>query len=55
MRCGAPLSAITAAVVGVIASLAVFFAGPVLWPLGTFNPAAALLLALGLVVQIKWG
>ena len=55
LRFGAPLSAITAAVVGVIASLAVFFAGPVLWPLGTFNPAAALLLALGLVVQIKWG
>ncbi len=40
---------------GVIASLAVFFAGPVLWPLGTFNPAAAMLLVLGLVVQIKWG
>jgi chromate transporter len=55
LRLGAPLTAITAAVVGVIASLAVFFAGPVLWPLGTFNPAAALLLALGLVVQIKWG
>jgi chromate transporter len=30
LRLGAPLTAITAAVVGVIVSLAVFFAGPVL-------------------------
>mgnify|MGYP005642256483 CR=1 FL=1 len=34
LRLGAPLSAITAVVVGVIASLALFFAGPVLWPAG---------------------
>ncbi len=38
LRFGAPLSAITAVVVGVIASLAVFFAGPVLWPAGIFQP-----------------
>lgn len=43
LRFGAPLSAITAVVVGVIASLALFFAGPVLWPGGSFNPWAALL------------
>ncbi len=35
LRIGAPLTAITAAVVGVIASLAVFFGLHVLWPAGT--------------------
>jgi len=42
----APLSAITAAVVGVIANLALFFAYHVLWPLGwdgRFEPASALI------------
>jgi chromate transporter len=37
LRLGAPLTAITAAVVGVIASLAVYFARPVLWPGGALN------------------
>ena len=53
LRFGAPLSAITAVVVGVIASLALFFAGPVLWPGGSFNPWAALLVVAALVVQIR--
>lgn len=53
LRFGAPLSAITAVVVGVIASLALFFAGPVLWPAGTFNPWAALVVALALLVQLR--
>jgi chromate transporter len=54
LRFGAPLSAITAVVAGVIASLALFFAGPVLWPLGAFNPGAALVVALGLLAQLRW-
>ena len=53
LRFGAPLSAITAVVVGVIASLALFFAGPVLWPSGVFNPWAALLVALDLFAQLR--
>ena len=42
----APLSAITAAVVGVIVNLALFFAWHVLWPAGwagPFDPAAAVI------------
>lgn len=54
LRFGAPLSAITAVVVGVIASLALFFAGPVLWPGGTFNPWAALVAIAALVVQLHF-
>ena len=38
MRFTAPLSAITAAVVGVIVNLAVFFAYHVLWPQGFRSP-----------------
>jgi chromate transporter len=53
LRFGAPLSAITAVVVGVIASLALFFAGPVLWPGGTFNPWAAVVVALALFAQLR--
>jgi len=53
LRFGAPLSAITAAVVGVIASLALFFAGPVLWPDGSFNPWALLVVVLALLAQLK--
>jgi chromate transporter len=53
LRLGAPLTAITAAVVGVIASLAVFFAGPVLWPGGIFNAWAALVVALALLAQLR--
>ncbi|MFM7269585.1 MAG: chromate efflux transporter [Cyanobium sp.] len=56
LRFGAPLSAITAVVVGVIGSLALFFAGPVLWHSGTFNPWAALVVVLALFVQLclRW-
>ena len=53
LRFGAPLSAITAVVVGVIASLALFFAGPVLWPAGAFNPLAALVVAVALFAQLR--
>jgi chromate transporter len=38
LRIGAPLTAITAAVVGVILNLALFFAGHVLWPDGLAGP-----------------
>jgi len=55
LRFGAPLSAITAVVVGVIASLALFFAGPVLWPGGVFNAWAALVVAAALVLQLRFG
>jgi chromate transporter len=54
LRFGAPLSAITAVVVGVIASLALFFAGPVLWPDGGFNPWALLVMAASLLVQLRF-
>ena len=54
LRFGAPLSAITAVVVGVIVSLAVFFAGPVLWPAGALNPWAALVVVAALVVQLRF-
>ncbi len=54
LRLGAPLTAITAAVVGVIASLAVFFAGPVLWPAGSFSPWSLLVVAAALVVQLRF-
>ena len=53
LRFGGPLSAITAVVVGVIVSLALFFARPVLWPAGAFNPWAALVVALALFVQLR--
>jgi chromate transporter len=53
LRFGAPMMAITALVVGVIASLAVFFAGPVLWPSGAFNPWALLVVAAALYVQLR--
>jgi chromate transporter len=54
LRLGAPLTAITAAVVGVIASLAVFFARPVLWPAGSLQPGALLVVVLALWVQLRW-
>ena len=53
LRFAAPLSAITAVVVGVIASLALFFAGPVLWPAGAFNPWAAVVVVMALVLQLR--
>ncbi len=60
LRLGAPLTAITAAVSGVIASLAVFFAGPVLWPAqagGGLDGAALaiLLVSLVLLLRLGWG
>jgi chromate transporter len=55
LRLGAPLTAITAAVVGVIASLAVFFAGPVLWSGGALNGFAALVVAASLIALLKLG
>ncbi|GAP36746.1 chromate efflux transporter [Piscinibacter sakaiensis] len=50
----APLTAITAAVVGVIAHLAVFFAGHVLWPQGPAGPfdGAAALIGLAAAVAL---
>ncbi|CAK6697410.1 chromate efflux transporter [Synechococcus sp. BA-124 BA4] len=48
-RLQGPLTAITAAVVGVIANLAVFFAGHVLWPQGAGGPFKAWALALMLL------
>jgi chromate transporter len=47
LRVAAPLSGITAAVVGVIASLAVFFAGHVLWPDGLDRAPDAVAAAIG--------
>jgi chromate transporter len=54
LRFGAPLSAITAVVVGVIASLALFFAGPVLFSDGAFQPWPALVVIAALLAQLKW-
>jgi chromate transporter len=42
-------------VVGVIASLALFFAGPVLFHGGVFNPWALLVVGLALFVQLSLG
>jgi chromate transporter len=53
LRFGAPLSAITAVVVGVIASLALFFAGPVLFRNGAFLPWPALVVIAALIAQLK--
>jgi chromate transporter len=56
-RFTAPLTAITAALVGVIASLAIFFAVPVLWPSAGFDAPAALVVAasLLLLLRCRWG
>ena len=56
-RFTAPLTAITAALVGVIASLAVFFAVPVLLPGGRLDPVAVglTLVALLLLLRQCWG
>ena len=56
-RVTAPLTAITAAVVGVIGSLAVFFAAHVLWPdgiAGRFDLVAALITAGAAVALLRW-
>ena len=52
LRLGGPLTAITAAVVGVIVNLAVFFAGHVLWPAGAAGPFDGL--ALAVLVAASW-
>jgi chromate transporter len=49
LRVAAPLTAITAAVAGVIGSLALYFTAHVLWPAAGFDAAAALL---GLVAAV---
>lgn len=56
----APLTGITAAVVGVIVNLAVFFAWHVLWPQGRDGGLDAAALAIGLgagfaLFRLKWG
>ncbi len=52
LRLGGALTAITAAVVGVIVNLAVFFAGHVLWPAGAAGPFDGL--ALAVLVAASW-
>jgi chromate transporter len=54
LRIAAPLTAISAAVVGVIASLAVFFAGPVLWAGGQLKPLAVAVLLASLLALLRW-
>jgi chromate transporter len=55
LKLTAPLTAITAAVVGVIVSLALFFAQHVFWPtFTTFDWPAALAAALGFVALFKY-
>ena len=59
-RLAGPMQAIGAAVVGMVASLALLFAGPVLWPGGQvagIDLAAAALLALALLLLFwrRWG
>jgi chromate transporter len=54
-----PLTAITAELVGVIANLALFFAGPLLWPQGAIGPfdfpaLALILLACWLLIAHRW-
>jgi chromate transporter len=52
IRFAAPLSAITAAVVGVILNLALFFAGHVLWPAGLGGPFEWPAALIGLVAAV---
>jgi len=56
LRLGAPLTAITAAVVGVIGSLAVVFIGPVLWPQagGGLDGGALAILVLSALALLRW-
>jgi chromate transporter len=54
LRIGAPLAGITAALVGVIASLAVFFAKPVLFGSGPAPLLPWLVLALSLLALLRW-
>jgi chromate transporter len=52
LRISAPLAAITAAVVGVVLNLAVFFARHVFWPQGLAGPIEIPALVLGLLAAI---
>jgi chromate transporter len=54
LRLGAPLTAITGAVVGVIVSLALFFARPVLWPAGQLDWLALLGASLAFLALSRW-
>lgn len=54
LHLAAPLTAISAAVVGVILSLAVRFAGVVLWPAGHFAPPALLIAVLAAIALIRY-
>ncbi len=56
LRVGPPLTAITAAVVGVIVSLAVYLAGPVLWPAAGIDTGAVMILLGSLLLLARgWG
>jgi chromate transporter len=48
----APLTAITAAVVGVIVNLAVYFAAHVIWPGGRFDWASALIAIVAAILLV---
>ncbi len=50
----APLTAVTAAVVGVILNLALFFAGHVLWPQGIFDWAATAIAITALIALVRF-
>ncbi|WP_411877003.1 chromate transporter [Vulcanococcus limneticus] len=56
LRLGAPLTAITAAVVGVIATLALLFTGPVLWPQAGagLDWGALAILVLSALALLRW-
>ncbi|QJR14583.1 chromate efflux transporter [Usitatibacter palustris] len=53
-KLGAPLTAITAAVVGVVVNLAVYFAAQVFWPSGRIDAFAIVLAAAGLVALVRF-
>jgi chromate transporter len=54
MKFTAPLTAVTAAVVGVIVNLAVFFAGHVLWSAGSFDWVAAAIAIAAFVALVRF-
>jgi chromate transporter len=54
LKLAAPLTAVTAAVVGVIVNLALFFAGHVLWPQGAFDAVAAALAVGALIALVRF-
>ena len=57
LRFTAPLTGITAAVVGVILNMALFFAWHVFWPGGLeggFDPLSAIICAAAFAALVKW-